>query len=115
MRNRAECWPAFLFAMRPITLTIGGKQWVLKRPKVVLVDGEECDGACDCGTRTVEVQRDLTGLTELRVVLHELDHATGEFLAEEHVDSASEDKARAVWRLNYRRLTKEQMKILGIS
>jgi hypothetical protein len=97
-----------------IKLNLGGKRWTYKRPRSITQDGIECDGLCDSETRTIKVSKSLTGLEELDANIHEMVHATGQFLDEEFVDESSTEMARALFKLGYRKLAPAQMKTLGI-
>jgi hypothetical protein len=101
--------------MGQLTLRLNGKRWTHKRPRKIVVKGEECDGVCDYGTRTISVRRGVKGVDELDTYLHELRHATGDFLEEDFVKREAKEIAEALWILGYRMLSADQRKQLGIA
>ncbi len=114
MRNHAWCWSFFLFMPNP-KLILGGKRWTYERPRSITLDGHPCHGICDSETRTIKVEKSLTGLPELETTLHEMDHATGDFLDEEFVTVSAKEKATALWQLGWRRLSPADAKALDKS
>lgn len=105
--RRVFIWAAMKF-------TLGGKTWTLKRPARIRLGGKDCDGRCDFHIRTILIHKSLTGIQELWTILHELRHASDERLAEDFVDSDSQETSDLLWRLGYRRLSKTQRNTLGI-
>jgi hypothetical protein len=105
----------FRFMKQPdLKLTVHGKRWTIKRKSRVFVDGEACDGSCDFNKRIIEVRNALDGERELEVYIHELRHATGDFLDEDFVDKDSAIVAHCLHRLGYRKLTADQRTALEI-
>ncbi len=91
-------------------LKLGGKRWTFERPRSITEKGITCDGICDAETRTIKVAKSLTGLLELETILHEMGHATGEFLDEDFVTERARDESRGLWQLGYRRLSPAEIK-----
>ncbi len=104
-------YPNAFFVPNP-RLTLGGKRWTFERPRKITLKGDECFGICDANTRTIKVAKSLTGLPELETTLHELDHATGDFLDEDFVTDSAREKSAALWQLGYRKLSKLEITAL---
>lgn len=81
-------------------LKVRGKVWSFERARLKDADGL-CDSPDTPGKR-IRVDSRLHGERELEVIIHEIMHAAHWDLAEEAVDEASRDIARALWRLGYR-------------
>ncbi len=96
-------------------LKLGGKRWTYERPRSITFEGHACNGICDSETRTIKVEKSLVGLPELETTLHEMDHATGDFLDEDFVTISAKEKATALWQLGYRRLSPAEIKALDKS
>lgn len=90
-------------------ITILGKRWQL-----LLVSASElehngrrdCDGKCDSPDTPGKAIRAYRGLSDerlLTVVIHEMLHAADWTKTEEWVEEVSEDIARAIKKLGYRR------------
>ncbi len=90
-------------------LTLGGKKWTYLRPRKITLDGDDCDGLCCRETRTIKVRKSLIGLPELDATIHEMAHATGDFLDEDFVDDTSREISAALWALGYRKLSKPEI------
>lgn len=71
---------------RPKSIKIKGKTWKVVYKKIILVDGEECNGATDTGERTIEIKLNLDDKTFVKTFLHESMHAT---IYEIHLDMHS--------------------------
>lgn len=85
-------------------VTIRGKRWNLLFQKIK--KKEDCVGLCESPTKKgkrILVEKGLSEEETLRVVCHEIMHAAYWDLDEEAIDTASEDLARILWKLGYRR------------
>ena len=100
--------------MANVIINLFGRRWKYLRPRRCVLKGEDCDGICDWHKHELRVRRDLKGLREMDTDLHELRHASSDFLDEIFVDKESSVIAAAMWKLGYRKLTKQQRKTLGI-
>ena len=76
-----------------------GRYWSIVRGKL----DSKLDGLCDANTRIITVRPSLTGERELEVLIHEMLHACHWDLGEEAITETSEDLARVLFRLGYRR------------
>lgn len=88
-------------------IKILGKYWNLVRNYT----GPKYDGHCDSPdypNKTICVHKALRGERELEILIHEIMHAADWTKDEEWVKDLSEDLARILWRLNYRRIKTEQ-------
>lgn len=61
--------------MLPTKVTILGETFEVKRPKSILVDGEESDGSFEYDTRIIEVAAGLDDHKAVSALLHEMAHA----------------------------------------
>lgn len=78
-----------------------GRWWQFKREPIA-----DARGLCDPPNmpgKAITVDSRLTGEEELAVTLHECGHAALWALDEDFIDEWSEDVARMLWRLGYRR------------
>ncbi len=99
--------------MKQTTLILGGEKWTYKRSPKVYFKGELVDATYDFATHTIDVTKRLKGFAEMESDIHEIDHV----MHDEHekkVTRKSREKTRALRKLGYRKLTPEQIKILGI-
>lgn len=98
------------------TLDIDGELWTYRemRASKVRVKGKKCLGCCWPAKREIRVVKKVTGLNGLNTDLHELRHATSDFLDEDFVTREANDVSAALWKLGYRKLTTEQLRTLGI-
>ena len=76
-----------------------GRYWSIVRGKL----DSKLDGLCDANTLTITVRPSLTGERELEVMIHEMLHACHWDLDEQAITETSEDLARVLFRLGYRR------------
>lgn len=100
-------------------ISILGKQWNLKfLPNLGKnKDGIPYLGHCDdpeLPNRTIKVVTKLESQQELEVTLHELSHAFLWNHDEEFINKMGKDLSEIMWKLGYRRLTKEQRKQLNL-
>lgn len=100
--------------MEPVSFTMLGKRWRLRWVSRLSLNGDKLLGLCDIEKKTISVRKDLPPLAELDTILHELTHAGHEYLSEDAVEYSTTDAAKLLWKLGYRRTTKEQRKTLGI-
>lgn len=82
-------------------ITIRGEEWSLMF--VPVEELRDCLGDCDLTHRTIRVLKTLRGRELLRVVAHELLHASGWHLTEAFVDLTSTDMAAALTAVGFRR------------
>lgn len=94
-------------------LTILGKQWRFSRRRLKthfgFVTGTGPDAPAsshDMTNREIVVDSTLRGESELRFILHEFLHAADWHKSEEWVDQVSNDAARFLTRLGYRKESK---------
>ncbi len=104
--------PFFVALMPNPKITLGGKRWRYSRPVKCIVDGKVKDGYCCHDTKTIAVKRDLSGLDELVMNLHEMRHALNDYLDEKYVENESEELGAALDALGYRRLSPADAKAL---
>jgi hypothetical protein len=86
-----------------------GKYWTLKYE----YPGKGLDGLCDhpeTPNKTIIVKKNLDGKTELCTLLHEIFHSIAWSVDEEYIDRASTDLSEILWKLGYRKLSKEELK-----
>jgi hypothetical protein len=101
-------------------IRILGKQWNLKFLSNLGQDkdGTKYWGFCDdpkVPNPQIRILKKLPPKEELSTTQHELLHAAAyDLLSEEWVDQTSQDIGEILWKLGYRKLTKEQRKQLGI-
>ncbi len=103
---------AFFVSMPNPKLMLGGKKWRYSRPAKCVVDGKNKDGYCCHETKTVAVRRDLAGLDELVMNIHEMRHALNDYLDEKYVENESEELGIALDALGYRRLSPVEIKAI---
>ena len=80
-------------------------------------DGVPYLGHCDhpgTSNKTIKVLSNLAPAQELDVTIHELIHALLWNHDEEFVNNVGKDLSEILWKLGYRKLTKEQRKQLDI-
>lgn len=83
-------------------VTILGRRWRLKRPRI---RGDYVGWCDDPSTgRDILIDRRLSGLAELDTAIHEILHAAAPWLRESFVRSAATQIARSLWELGYRRV-----------
>lgn len=99
--------------MKHTTLILNGNRWKYKRPVKVMFKGKRVDGTFDFGTKTIRVDKSLGGKEEMETDVHEIDHVVHSELDEPVVERNAKQKTEAYWKLGYRKLTPEQLKILG--
>lgn len=90
-------------------ITLLGKRWQLHfvglgrhRSR----EGEPVDGLCyppHASQRKILIDKRLSGQELLRVLLHELSHATNWTIDEDFIEQQSTDMAAVLWDLGYRR------------
>ena len=83
-----------------------GKRWRLRHAPNLAARGD-----CDPPTqprKEIRILSTLRGEEQLEVILHELVHVAGWHLDESFVEQFAVDAARTLWRLGYRRSTKDQ-------
>lgn len=91
-----------------------GKHWKIKFEALgrYRADGKKVDGLCSDPNekdKTIWIDSRLKGEEELDTLIHEMLHACDLWrTCEEHVTQQASDMARALWRLGYRRKSKEQ-------
>jgi hypothetical protein len=83
-------------------VTIRGKRWNLEFRKLPGGDLGKCDSP-ETPNKTIVVNPNQKGVDVLGTILHEAMHAAHWDLDEEAIDSASDDIAKILWRLGYRR------------
>jgi hypothetical protein len=91
--------------------TILGKRWKWERVRGLKHDGKRVDGLCDAPTKpgkAIQIDASLSGERELAVSLHEMAHAAGWHIDEEFVDRFSEDAARVLTKLGWRKALQDQ-------
>jgi hypothetical protein len=76
-----------------------GRYWKIVRGKL----DSQLDGLCDASNRTITVRPSLCGERELEVMIHEMLHACHWDLGDEAITETSEDLARVLFRLGYRK------------
>lgn len=79
-----------------------------KRYRLVFVPRLPSERRGDCDAphipgKQIRIQRKLSGEEELEVICHEVWHAADWSKDEEFISDASQDLARILWRLGYRR------------
>lgn len=90
------------------------KRWEYRREYLPDDRHGDCD-ASDSSKKAIRIDKRVTGKHELEIILHELRHAENHDLYDEdYVLRVSKDNANLLWRLKYRKLTDEQLAILGI-
>jgi hypothetical protein len=82
-------------------VTLCKKRWKLRYTTLHLNRGE-CD-APHVKNKEIRIDKRLSGQEELEVLLHEAMHGCDWRADEEHVARSSEDIARMLWKLGYRR------------
>lgn len=100
-------------------ISILGKQWNLKFVPHLgkNKDGVPYLGHCDDPNNTdriIKIVAKLDPKQELEIILHELNHAFVWNHDESFVNQIGKDLSEVLWKLGYRRLTKEQRKQLDI-
>lgn len=78
-----------------------GKTWVLKFCNYLGPNYGICDDPSS-PNKTIKIEKSLKGKDKLRIILHELLHASAWDLSEEWVDKSSTDISEILWRLGYR-------------
>lgn len=77
-----------------------GKRWRLQFAPRLSDDGR-CDPPDQTG-KTITIALRLRGERHLCVLIHEMLHAVGWHIDEQHIDQTASDIARVLWRLGYR-------------
>ena len=89
----------------PRSIMVGGKRWRLMFEDL----GKTYNGLCDSPdtpNKAIHIHRALLKKPQdlLRTALHEGMHAQGWHIDEGYIEKASEDLARMLWLLGYRRI-----------
>lgn len=85
----------------PQSHTFRGKRYRIRRVPRLAADGDIDDPYTQ--NKVLRIQMGLSALRELEVALHESFHACFWLLDETVITQSSEDIARFLWRLGYRR------------
>ncbi len=82
-------------------ITVCGKRWDLRYTNLQTNHGE-CDSPDKPG-KEIRIDRQLEGIMELEVLIHELLHSADWRAAEEHVSESARDIAKVLWKIGYRK------------